>query len=151
MLPLGEWVSLSLSCPSFFSYSARNLAKSCMKELVENLKDPSLFRLSRLLQLLMLWDLISERRFRMLGRFQWRTPWSNMTANSTLVTHGSFRSLPFLLSLNLPMCAVGFDVPWLIIVMACERLSSDRKLGQRLRDDRNFSFHYSFSLIHFWG
>jgi hypothetical protein len=24
----------------------------------------------------------------MLGRLKWRTPWSDMTANSTLVTHG---------------------------------------------------------------
>jgi hypothetical protein len=85
----------------------------------------------------------------MLGRLRWRKPWSDMTANSTLVTHGSFRSLPFLFPLNLPIWAVGFDVPWLITVMACERLSSDRKLGRRLRDERNFRFHYSFSLIHF--
>jgi hypothetical protein len=49
------------------------------------------------------------------------------------------------------MWAVRSDVPWLITVMACERLSSDRKLGKRLRDERNFRFHYSFSLIHFWG
>jgi len=34
------------------------------------------------------------------------------------------------------MWAVGSDVPWLITVMACERLSSDRKLGRRLRDER---------------
>jgi hypothetical protein len=33
-------------------------------------------------------------------------------------------------------------------VMACGSLSSDRKLGQRLRDDWNFPFHNSFSLIH---
>jgi hypothetical protein len=49
------------------------------------------------------------------------------------------------------MWAVRSDVPWLAIVMACERLSSDRKLGWRLRDDRNFPFHNSFSLIHSWG
>jgi hypothetical protein len=49
------------------------------------------------------------------------------------------------------MWAVRSDVPWLAIVMACERLSSDRKLGWRLRDDRNFPFHNSFSLIHYWG
>jgi hypothetical protein len=58
-----------------------------------------------------------------------------MTANSTLVTHGSFRSLPLFLPLNLPMWAVRSDVPWLATVMACGRLSSDRKLGRRLRDD----------------
>jgi hypothetical protein len=63
------------------------------------------------------------------------TPRSDMTANSTFVTHGSFRSLPLFLPLNLPMWAFRSDVPWLAIVMACERLSSDRKLGQRLRDD----------------
>jgi hypothetical protein len=34
--------------------------------------------------------------------------------------------------------------------MASGRLSSDRKLGQRLRDDRNFPFYNSFSLIHGW-
>jgi hypothetical protein len=34
------------------------------------------------------------------------------------------------------MWAVRSDVPWLVIVIACERLSSDRKLGWRLRDDR---------------
>jgi hypothetical protein len=48
------------------------------------------------------------------------------------------------------MWAVRSDVPWLTTVMACERLSSDRKLGRRLRNDRNFPFHYSFFLIHFW-
>jgi len=69
-----------------------------------------------------------------------------MTANSTLVTHGSFRSLPLFLPLNLLMWAVRSDVPWLAIVMACERISSDMKLGRRLRDDRNFPFHNSFSL-----
>jgi hypothetical protein len=87
----------------------------------------------------------------MLGRLRWRTPWSDMTVNSTLVTHGSFRSQPFFLLLNLPIWAIWFDVPWLATVMACERLSPDRKLGRRLRNDRNFPFHYSFSLIHFWG
>jgi hypothetical protein len=35
--------------------------------------------------------------------------------------------------------------------MACGRLSPDGKLEQRLRVDRNFSFHNSFSLIHYWG
>jgi hypothetical protein len=74
-----------------------------------------------------------------------------MIANSTLVTHGSFRSLPFFLPLNLPMWAVRSDVPWLITVMACEKLSSYRKLGRRLRDEMNSRFNYSFSLIHFWG
>jgi hypothetical protein len=71
-----------------------------------------------------------------------------MTANSTLVTHGSFGSLPLFLPLNLLMWVVRSDVPWLATVMACERLSSDRKLGQRLRDDRYFPIHNSFSLIH---
>jgi len=47
----------------------------------------------------------------MLGRLRWRTPWSDMTPNSTLVTHGSFRSLPFFLPLNLPMWAIRSDVP----------------------------------------
>jgi len=50
--------------------------------------------------------------------------------------------------LNLSMWAVRSDVPWLATVMACERLSSDRKLGRRLRDDRYFPIHNSFSLIH---
>jgi hypothetical protein len=50
------------------------------------------------------------------------------------------------------MWAVRSDVPWLITVMTCERLSSDRKLGKRklgrgLRDETNSCFHYSFSLI----
>jgi hypothetical protein len=81
-------------------------------------------------------------------RLRWRTLRSYMKANSTLVTHGSFRSLPLFLPLNLPMWAVRSDVPWLATVMACERLSFDRKLDQRLRDDRNFPFYNSFSLIH---
>jgi hypothetical protein len=34
--------------------------------------------------------------------------------------------------------------------MAYERLSSNRKLDQRLRVERNFSFHNCFSLIHSW-
>jgi hypothetical protein len=58
-----------------------------------------------------------------------------MTANSTLVTHGSSRSLLICLPLSLPMWALRSDVPKLGTVMACERLFSDRKLGQRLRDD----------------
>jgi len=33
-------------------------------------------------------------------------------------------------------------------MMACGRLSSDRKLGQGLRDDWYFPIHNSFSLIH---
>jgi hypothetical protein len=49
------------------------------------------------------------------------------------------------------MWAVRYDVPWLITVMACERLSPDRKLGRRLRDERKFRFHFSFYLINFWG
>jgi hypothetical protein len=72
----------------------------------------------------------------LLERLRWRTLRSYMTANSTLVTHGSFRSLPLFLPLNLPMWTVRSDVPWLATVMACERLSSDRKLGRRLRYDR---------------
>jgi hypothetical protein len=79
---------------------------------------------------------------------RWRTPRLDMTANSTLVTHGSFRSLPVCLPLSLPMWALRFDVSELTTVMACGRLSSYRKLGQRLRDSWNFSFHNSFSLIH---
>jgi hypothetical protein len=67
-----------------------------------------------------------------------------MTANSTLVTHGSFKSLPLFLPLKLLMWAVRYDVPWLATVMACERLSPDRKLDQRLRVERNFSFHNCF-------
>jgi hypothetical protein len=47
--------------------------------------------LSRLLQLLKLWNMISGRRSMMLGRLRWRTPWFDITANSTLVTHESFR------------------------------------------------------------
>jgi hypothetical protein len=35
--------------------------------------------------------------------------------------------------------------------MACGRLSLDGKFEQRLRVDRTFSFHHSFSLIHYWG
>jgi len=82
------------------------------------------------------------------GWLRWRTLKSHMTANSTLVTHGSFRSLPLFLPLNLLMWAVRSDVAWLATMMACERLSSDRKLGRRLRDDRNFPIHNRFSLIH---
>jgi hypothetical protein len=48
------------------------------------------------------------------------------------------------------MWVVRSDVPWLATVMEFERLSSDRKLGRRLRYDRNFPFHNSFSLIHSW-
>jgi hypothetical protein len=47
----------------------------------------------------------------MLGRLRWRTHWSDMTANSTLVTHESFRIQPFFLLLNLPMSAIRSDVP----------------------------------------
>jgi hypothetical protein len=46
------------------------------------------------------------------------------------------------------MWAFRSDVPWLATVMACERLSFDRKLGQRLRDDWYFPIHNIFSLIH---
>jgi len=84
-------------------------------------------------------------------RLRWRTLRSHMTANSILVAHGSFRSLLLFLPLNLPMWAIRSDVPWLATLMACKRLSSDRKLGRRLRDDRNFPFHNNFSLIHSWG
>jgi hypothetical protein len=59
---------------------------------------------------------------------RWRTPRLDMTATSTLVTHGSFRSLSICLPLNLPMWALRFDVPKLTTVMACGRLSSNRKL-----------------------
>jgi hypothetical protein len=64
---------------------------------------------------------------------RWMTLRPDMTANSTLVTHRSFRSL----SICLPMKAFWFDVSDLTTVMACGRLSSDRKLGQRLRDSWN--------------
>lgn len=79
---------------------------------------------------------------------RWRTPGMDMTANSTLVIHGSFRSLSICLPLSLLMWAFRFDVLELTIVMACGRLSFDRKLGQRLRNNWNFSFHNSFFLIH---
>jgi hypothetical protein len=115
---------------------------------IQLLGDPSLFWLSRLLQLLMLWTMIPGRRSMLPERLRWRTLRSHMTANSTLVTHRSFKSLPLFLPLILPMWPVRSDVPWLATVMACERLSSDRKLGRRLRDDRNFPFHNNFSLIH---
>jgi hypothetical protein len=46
------------------------------------------------------------------------------------------------------MWVVRSDVPWLATVMAYERISFDRKLGRRLRDDRYFPIHNSFSLIH---
>jgi hypothetical protein len=82
------------------------------------------------------------------GRLRWRTPRPNMTANSTLVAHGSFRSLPICLPLRLLMWAFRPDVPELATVMAYGRLSSDRKLGQGQRDDWNFFFHNSFALIH---
>jgi hypothetical protein len=82
------------------------------------------------------------------GWLRWRTPRSDMTANSTLVTHGSFRSLPLFLPLNLPMWAFRFDMPWFATVMACRRLYSDMKLGQRLGDDWYLPIHNSFSLIH---
>jgi hypothetical protein len=140
-------------CPSFFSCSVRYLTRSCMKELTEDvninnfpfcsllflhiqlLGDPSPFCLSRLLQLLMPWIMIYGQRSMMPGWLRWRTPRSDMTANSTLVTHGSFRSLPLFLPLNLPMWAFKSDMPWFATVMACRRLSSDRKLVQRLKDD----------------
>jgi hypothetical protein len=60
------------------------------------------------------------------GWLRWRRPGF---VNSTLVTHWSFRSLPLFLPLSLPMWAFRSDVPWLDTVMACGRLSSDRKLG----------------------
>jgi hypothetical protein len=69
------------------------------------------------------------------GWLRWRTPRPNMIANSTLVTHGSFRSLTIYLPLNLPMWVLRSDVSKLATMMACGRLSSDRKFGQRLRDD----------------
>jgi hypothetical protein len=47
----------------------------------------------------------------MLGRLRWRKLWSDMIANSTLVTHGSFRSQSFFLLLNLPMWEIWSDVP----------------------------------------
>jgi hypothetical protein len=46
------------------------------------------------------------------------------------------------------MRAFRSDVPWLAIVMVYEKLSSDRKHGQRLRVDWYFPIHNSFSLIH---
>jgi hypothetical protein len=63
------------------------------------------------------------------GWLRWRTLRSDMTTNSTLVTHRSFRSLPLFLPLNLLMWAFRSDVPWLAKKMACKRLSSDRELG----------------------
>jgi hypothetical protein len=78
---------------------------------------------------------------------RWRIPGPDITTNSTLVTHGSFRSLPVCLPLSLSMWALRSNLSELTTVMACGRLSSDRKLGQRLRDSWNFSFHNSFSLI----
>jgi hypothetical protein len=160
-------VSSSLSCPSFFSCSVRYLTQILHERIngrcsfiedfpfysllflhIQLLGDPSLFCLSRLLQLLMPWNMISRRRSMMPGWLWWRTPRSDMTANSTLVSHGSFRCLQFFLPLNLPMWAFRSDMPWLATVMACGRLSSDRKLGQRLRDDWYFPIHSSFSLIH---
>jgi hypothetical protein len=77
-----------------------------------------------------------------------RTPRSDMTANSTLVTYESSKSMQICLPLILQMWTLKFDVPKLTTMMACGRHSSDRKLGQRLRHDWNFSFHDSFSLIH---
>jgi hypothetical protein len=49
------------------------------------------------------------------------------------------------------MWAFRFYMPWLDTVMACRRLSFDRKLGQRLRDDWYLPIHNSFSLIHARG
>jgi hypothetical protein len=158
-------VSSFLSYPSFFSCSAKNLTRSEGTDRrcsfigdfpsysllflhIHLLGDPSLFCLSRLLQLLMPWNMISRRRSMMPRWLRWRTPRSDMTTNSTLVTHGSFRSLPLFLPLNLPMWAFRSDVPWLATVMTCESLSSYRKLGQRLRDDWYFPIHNNFSLIH---
>jgi hypothetical protein len=60
---------------------------------------------------------------------RWRTPGPDIIANSTLVTHGSFKSLSKCLPLSLPMWALRSDVSKLTIVMACGRLSFDRKLG----------------------
>jgi hypothetical protein len=59
----------------------------------------------------------------------WRNPMPDMTANSTLVRHGSFRTLPICLPLSLPMWALRSDVSELTTVMACRRLSSDRRFG----------------------
>jgi len=60
---------------------------------------------------------------------RWRTPSPDMTANSTFVTHGIFRSLPICLPLNLSMWALRSNVFELTTVMACGRLSSNRKHG----------------------
>jgi hypothetical protein len=79
---------------------------------------------------------------------RWRTLGPDMTSNSTLVTHESFRSLPVCLPLSLLMWALRSDVLELTTMMACGRPFSDRRLGLRLRDNWNFFFHNSFSLIH---
>lgn len=59
---------------------------------------------------------------------RWRGP--DMTTNSTLVTHGSFRSLPVCLPLSLSMWALRSNVSELTTMMACGRLSSDRSLAR---------------------
>jgi hypothetical protein len=155
LLPLGEWVSSSLSCPPLFSYSSRYLTRSRMKELTKRcsfiedfpfynllflhirfLRDPNLLCLSRLLLLLMPWNKISGKRSMMPGRLllRWRTPGLDMTVDSTLVIHGSFMSLPVWL-LSLIMRALRSDMPKLTTMMACVRLSFNRRLGLRLRDN----------------
>jgi hypothetical protein len=79
---------------------------------------------------------------------RWRTPGPDMTANSTLVTHGSFRSMPVWLPQSLLMRALRSDMPKFTTMMAYGRLSFNRRLGLRLWDNWNFSFHNSFFLIH---
>jgi len=101
------------------------------------LRDPNLLCLSRLLLLLMPWNKISGKRSMMPGRLllRWRTPGLDMTVDSTLVIHGSFRSLSICLPLNLPMWIFRSDVLKLTTMMACVRLSFNRRLGLRLRDN----------------
>jgi len=43
LLPLGEWVSSSLSCPSFWSCRVRNLTRSCMKVLAKDVPSLEIF------------------------------------------------------------------------------------------------------------
>jgi hypothetical protein len=60
---------------------------------------------------------------------RWRTHGPDMTANSTLVTHGSFRSLPIKLPMSLTIRAPRSNMPQLTTMMACGRLSSDKRRG----------------------
>jgi hypothetical protein len=55
--------------------------------------------------------MISGWRSMVPGWLRWRTSRSDMSVNSTLVTHRSFKILPLFLPLNLLIWAFRSDVP----------------------------------------